>query len=463
MSRRRRRLPKPCSAHVAPPEAAPVEVASEVPLLIRLERQVEDEFRSAMCVRLSEKIATATAVLPAPRCECGRAMKSRGRKCASFVTRFGQLTLRPTTYRCKVCKRQRRPVLEMLAVEVGRVSGSLARLLALLGAVVPYQLAARLAYLFFGTEVSAMTVWRSVQRLGQAVDRYVDQQAKCHGDPRRSVEDGEGPASPDAVVLGVDGSALGMQVRTQRRRRRGGEALPPLSPVEDGHFREVKTGVLLLPHERVETTPGRRSVLRRVLVSCLGDADRVFELLWSKLQELKWLGPNTVVVIVGDGAEWIWRRASMFPRRCEILDFWHAVEHAWDFARVRFGPESKQAVNWVGRIVEDLRAGKVGAVLARLRKLEVKGDEEREALATLIRYYNDNQERMKYDEYLRKGYGIGSGAVESAHKQVVHARMRQAGMRWSERGAQRLLALRILLLNDQWDFLDRLTMTAVVA
>ena len=41
---------------------------------------------------------------------------------------------------------------------------------------------------------------------------------------------------------------------------------------------------------------------------------------------------------------------------------------------------------------------------------------------------------MRYDEYLRLGYGIGSGAVESAHKQVVHARMRQAGMRWSEAG-----------------------------
>lgn len=463
MSRRRRRLPKPCSAHVAPPEAAPVEIASEVPLLIRLEREVEDEFRPAMCVRLSEKVATATAALPAPRCECGRAMKSRGRRSASFVTRFGPLTLRPTTYRCKVCKRQRRPVLETLALEAGRVSGSLARLLALLGVVVPYQLAARLAYLFFGTEVSPMTVWRSVQRLGQAVDRYVDQQAKWHGDPRRSTEEGAGPASPDAVVLGVDGSALGMQVRAQRRRRQSGEALPPLPPVEDGRFREVKTGVLLLPHERVETSPGRRSVLRRVLVSCLGDADRVFERLWSKLQELKWLGPNTVVVMVGDGAEWIWRRASMFPRRCEILDFWHAVEHAWDFARLRFGPESKQAVNWVGRIAEDLRAGKVGAVLARLRKLEVTGDEKREALATLIRYYDDNQDRMKYDEYLRKGYGIGSGAVESAHKQVVHARMRQAGMRWSERGARCLLALRILLLNDQWSFLDRLTMTAVVA
>ena len=27
----------------------------------------------------------------------------------------------------------------------------------------------------------------------------------------------------------------------------------------------------------------------------------------------------TVVVIVGDGAEWIWNRATEFVRRCEIL------------------------------------------------------------------------------------------------------------------------------------------------
>jgi hypothetical protein len=41
---------------------------------------------------------------------------------------------------------------------------------------------------------------------------------------------------------------------------------------------------------------------------------------------------------------------------------------------------------------------------------------------------------------------------------VVHARMRQAGMRWSEAGARRLLALRLLLLNHNWELLDRLPM-----
>ena len=49
---------------------------------------------------------------------------------------------------------------------------------------------------------------------------------------------------------------------------------------------------------------------------------------------------------------------------------------------------------------------------------------------------------------------------QSAPKQVVHARLRQAGMRWSEAGARRLLALRLLLLNDNWALLDRLTMVS---
>jgi hypothetical protein len=236
--------------------------------------------------------------------------------------------------------------------------------------------------------------------------------------------------------------------------------LPPLPEVEEGHFREVKTGVLLLPSERVSTA-ARRSVVRRALVTCLGKADQVFDLLWSKVHELRWLGPKTVVVIVGDGAEWIWNRAKMFSNRCEILDFWHAVEKAWEFARLRHGQGSKVAEKWMSRLSADLRAGKVAAVITRLRRMKPSSEEEKEKLESLIRYFDNNKQRMRYDEYLRLGYGIGSGAVESAHKQVTHARMRQAGMRWSEAGARRLLALRVLLLNDSWSMLDRLMMKPV--
>jgi hypothetical protein len=360
-------------------------------------------------------------------------------------------------YRCPPCRYECRPLLDLLGVEPGRISGALARLLALLATVAPYPLAARLAGLLLGVTISPMGIWRVAQRLGEAAAHHTDALSRYHADSRSIGAPTQ--SAPSAVVLGVDGCSLGMQVRATRRRRQNGEPLPPLPPVEDGHFREVKTGVLLLPSERVETSPGRRSVVRRFLVTCLGDADAIFARRYAQLRELGWVGAHTVVVIVGDGAEWIWNRASLFVRRCEILDFWHALEHAWEFAQLRYGEGSAQADRWVHEIAEDLRAGKVQEVIARLKRVRPKTPELRESLQALIRYYSENAGRMRYDEYLRLGYGIGSGAVESAHKQVVHAR--QAGMRWSEAGARRLLALRLLLLNEDWTLLDRLRMVSI--
>jgi hypothetical protein len=117
-----------------------------------------------------------------------------------------------------------------------------------------------------------MGIWRVAQRLGEAAARYSDNLSRYHSHSRSA--DTPSPLAPTTVVVGVDGCALGMQVRPRRRRRKAGEPrLPPLPVVEDGQFREVKTGVLLLPDERVESSPGRRSLVRRILVSCLGDAD----------------------------------------------------------------------------------------------------------------------------------------------------------------------------------------------
>lgn len=437
-------------------------LAEEASQFMLLERAVEEEYRPHMRAELQRRVdaVAETTQAVAPRCpRCQQTMSRKDTRPVSWIARFGRLQAWVVRYRCALCRLQCRPLLEALGVEPGRISGSLARLLALLAAVAPYPLAARLAWLLLGVRVSSMGVWRAAQRLGQAAADYSEKLSVYHADSRSP--DVTNPDAPPVVVLSVDGCALGMQVRAHRRRRKDGEKLAPLPPVPDGQFREVKTGVLLLPEERVEISPGRRSVVRRFLVSCLGDADTIFHRLYAQLRELNWLSCETMVVIVGDGAEWIWNRATWFVRRCEILDFWHAMEHAWAFARLRYGDGSAQADLWVHGIADDLRAGNVQDVIGRLQRLRPKTGELRESLAGLIRYYSENASRMHYDEYLRLGYGIGSGAVESAHKQVIHARLRQAGMRWSEAGARRLLALRLLLLNDQWTLLDRLRMPAV--
>jgi len=443
------------------PPARPV-LSDALPRFVLLEREVEIAYRPQMLAELQGKVdaVAAAARSTVPVCpHCGQPMRCQDTRPVSWLARCGCLHAPVTRYRCPPCRYECRPLLDLLGVEPGRISGALARLLALLATVAPYPLAARLAWLLLGVTISPMGVWRVAQRLGEAAAHHSDALSRYHADSRSTGAPTQ--AAPSAVVLAVDGCSLGMQVRSKRRRRKEGETLPPLPPIEEGRFREVKTGVLLLPSERVETSPGRRSVVRRFLVTCLGDADAIFARLYAQLRELGWVGAHTVVVIVGDGAEWIWNRATMFVRRCEILDFWHALEHAWEFAHLRYGEGSAQADRWVHTIAEDLRAGKVQNVIARLKRVRPKTPELRESLQALIRYYSENAGRMRYDEYLRLGYGIGSGAVESAHKQLVHARFRQAGMRWSEAGARRLLALRLLLLNDHWALLDRLRMVSL--
>jgi hypothetical protein len=439
------------------------QLAERASPFVQVEREVWDRFRPQVrdAVQAAlETRATADAAHARPIC-CGQPMRRHDARPVQWLTWVGRIRVRVTRYRCAACRAERRPLLEQLEIEPGQPSGWLARQLGLLGCVASYQLAAQLAGPLFGLTVNAMTVWRAVQRLGEAAAQHTEALGAYHADPRSVAPVTERAA--EAVIVAVDGCTLGMQVRPTRRRRTPGTEPAALPPVTDGRFREVKTGVLIRPAERVETSPGRHTLVRRVLVTCLGDADALFTRVWAHLREAGWLGPQTIVVVIGDGSEWIWHRATLFVRRCEILDFWHAMEYAWAYARLQFGEGAQRAKHWTRRVAQDLKAGDVEAVIARLHTLHPRSPESRAALETLIRYYTTHAARMQYDEYQRLGYGIGSGAVESAHKQVVHARLRQAGMRWSAIGARRLLALRLLLLNGDWGRVDQLRLVQVAA
>ena len=446
------------------PAAAPAHPAlpAEAPLFVRLEQEVwaagREQIRQQLQTRL-EAVAAEHAATAPPPC-CGRRMYRHDRRPVTWLTTAGRVRVWVWRHRCPRCGAEQRPLLDLLQIEPGQPSGLLARWLALFGTVAPYALAAELVRRIVGVDVNAMTVWRAVQRVGDAATQHQAALRAYHADSQTPAP--EPVDAPSTVVVAVDGCALGMQVRATRRHAPEPDA-PPLPPVEDGQFREVKTGVLLQPAERVETSPGRRSVVRRVVVTCLGDADALFDHVWAALRERGWLGAQTRVVVIGDGSEWIWHRATRFVRRCEILDFWHAMEYAWAYARLQLGEGSRRAEQWTRRVAHDLKAGEVDAVLARLHTLQPRSAESRAALDDLLRYYTTHAARMQYDEYQRLGYGIGSGAVESAHKQVVHARLRQAGMRWSAGGAARLLALRLYLLNGEWGETDRLRLTRIAA
>jgi len=422
----------------------------------QLEQAVWARYRPVVCAAVSAALAdeaTAQRAAARPLC-CGQPMRRHDARAVTWRTWVGRVQVTVDRYRCRQCGAERRPLLDILGVEPGRLSGWLARHLALLGSVVPYTLAAELAAPLLGVRTHAMMVWRAVQRLGAAAQTQTDALSLYHAAATSVAPVAAAP--PPTVVVAVDGCVIGTQGRSTRRRRpTPTTALSPLPPVPDGTFREVKTAVLLQPADRV-ALPDRAALVRRVVVTGLTDADGLFRQVTAALRERGWLSPQTVIVIVGDGAEWIWQRATLFAPRCEILDFWHAMEYAWAYARLQFGEGSRRAEQWTGRLAADLKAGHVHDVIARLQALHPRAPDAAAARDTVVRYYTTHAPRMRYDEYLRRGYGIGSGAVESAHKQVVHARLRQAGMRWSVRGAQHVLALRALLLNGTWAQTDQL-------
>ncbi len=70
-------------------------------------------------------------------------------------------------------------------------------------------------------------------------------------------------------------------------------------------------------------------------------------------------------------------------------------------------------------------------------------------------FLSNQRASMKYDEYLAKGYPIGSGVAEGACRHLVRDRMEGTGMRWTISGAQAMLHLRAVWLNDDWDAFQR--------
>ena len=58
---------------------------------------------------------------------------------------------------------------------------------------------------------------------------------------------------------------------------------------------------------------------------------------------------------------------------------------------------------------------------------------------------------MDYASYRARGLQIGSGSVESACKQLVTARLKQAGMIWDAAGAEAVAAVRAWLKSERWE------------
>jgi len=154
------------------------------------------------------------------------------------------------------------------------------------------------------------------------------------------------------------------------------------------------------------------------------------------------------VVVLGDGAVWIWQLAAEhFGERIEIVDFYHASEHVWGLAHALYGADTPAAAAAAAGWLQALREQGADGLLATLRRVLAPTADGKEALRRARGYFRTNRLRMAYPAFVAQGLPIGSGAVEAAAKHVVQLRLKRPGARWSMAGAQAILTLRADLLS----------------
>ncbi|MCZ7574983.1 MAG: hypothetical protein M5U01_41060 [Ardenticatenaceae bacterium] len=162
----------------------------------------------------------------------------------------------------------------------------------------------------------------------------------------------------------------------------------------------------------------------------LSAAEPFGRLLWLEADRRGVTQANAVVVI-GDGADWIWRLAAEhFPAATQMVDWDHARQCLWNAAYAISG-QTELAPHWAKPARDARWHARLTPVLATLDTPRSKAEPVQQALTD----FTTNQPRMPSDQYRARGLPIGSGSIQSGGKHVIAQRLNLAGMRCPLRGS----------------------------
>ena len=390
-----------------------IDAGAEEELFRRLGQQAAGE-------QLRQRWETADGAVILQCESCQQSLKPMGRRQKQLQTICGPVVLERRIYYCQQCGQMRAPLDQRLGVEQGGMTPGLMRLVCRTALELPFQQSQQLLSDTLGfSPCSAREVERVAQRHGQLIEQTQNITTTTPG-PRSQ------PGKKGSYCLAIDGVMIpGLPDPTEHCLR----------------WHDVKLAVGFAP-----------SKLRLPFyVAGREDAERFGQRLWDQLQ-CRRLDQNSFQLILGDGAPWIWHLANLhLPGVPQLLDFYHAAQHLFATAALLW--PATTADRWWHRRLTQLQQGELPNFFGALKRLKrthpnIVSDSSPERL---LQYFCDNQQRLGYNWALKNHLPIGSGSVESAARHIVQQRLKQAGMRWSDQGAQAILNLRTLHRNGEFE------------
>jgi hypothetical protein len=324
------------------------------------------------------------------------------------------------------------------------LSPAVTRMVGTVGALVSFEEGSALLAELAGVEVETKQVERTAEALG----------AEIAADEKQDLVAVDQTSLPTTLYLGLDGT--GVPMRSSELDGCTGK-----QPDGSAKTREVKLCTVWSAESRdAQGRPvrdqGSVTYSAAIETAATRDTDDVLSAFTQRvLRETtrRCFTQARRTVVIGDGATWIWNIADEhFPEATHIVDRFHVKEHLSQVAKSIYGVESEQAKIWAKRRHEELDVGRFAELLRAVRRHAARCNEARKCLL----YLQCNQTRMQYPKFEAEGLCTSSGVVEAGCKVAIGTRLKRAGMHWTVRGANAIIALRCSKLSGRFqDFWER--------
>lgn len=365
--------------------------------------------------------------------ECqGKPMRRIARREVKVTSLWGPVSYRRGEYACE--QGHRRAALdEQQGLHPGQPTPRLEMLLGASGAVMPFEQGADWVQNWLQVQVSPNTVRRATCTLGtrqEAEEQTWYEQSADQESHRQRQETASSP--PRRVYASIDGGFV------------------PLKKGQNGDedWREAK--MVTWYQEGKPYGDQKRRAKAVKIYGTLQDKQGFGELFWGSGYHY---GADLAeeVVVVSDGAVWIWDLVqTYFPKAVQIVDWTHAAEYLHAIRKAWEAQDEASGEKWLTENLERLWEGQVQEVIAHCRELAAQKGTTAAAANTAAGYLERHARRMDYKLFREKGYFIGSGTIESGVKRVIGARMKVAGARWNQSSGELVLKARCAFLNSTW-------------
>jgi hypothetical protein len=430
-----------------------------------IEEQIALATREPMRL-LAERAAQAKANATPCQCrKCRLELQHQKYLARAIDSRFGRLRVFRKYGWCPECEQWQFPADHALGLSPNApASPYVQEMAALLVSKMPPEQAVLVAERM-GLKLSRCTLDREAHRQGLRAEAaraaHLSQLDTWEGLQGLAAAREDPPAQPFTLIIEID--AWNIRERdswgqTQELRAQG-------EKVSRWHWVYVGT-VFRLDH-RAHTASGRALISQRAYAATRGGVPALIRQLYHEAWRCG-LGQATEVLVIADGALWIWNAvADRFPEARQRLDLYHGEEHLWSVAHELYGKDTPEARQWVEPLLHQLHHDEGPALVRSLQELQPRlAQSLQEKVQKQVDYFQNNARRMAYREILqarkavKKGDAtpaqilkanepLGSGAVESTCRQY-QCRFKRTGQFWSTAGDEALMCLETFWRNGCW-------------